>query len=36
MKLTEAYDMSAKTVHTTLHKDLQLSKIQPGELFKLL
>jgi hypothetical protein len=31
MKLIQAYDVLAKTVHATLHKDLQLSKSWPGE-----
>ncbi len=29
MKLTQGHDVLAKTVHATLHKDLQLSKSQP-------
>ncbi len=31
MKLAQAHNVSAKTVHATLHKDLALSRIQPGK-----
>jgi hypothetical protein len=31
MKLVQAHDMSAKMVHATFHKDLQLSRSRPGE-----
>ncbi len=31
MKLIQANNISAKTVHATLHEDLQLSKSQPSE-----
>ncbi len=31
MKLAQAHDVSVKTVHATLHKDLPLSGSQPAE-----
>jgi hypothetical protein len=30
MKLAQAHDVSAKTVHAILHNDLQLSRSRPG------
>jgi hypothetical protein len=30
MKLAQPHAMSTKTLHATLHKDLQLSRSQPG------
>ncbi len=31
MKLAQDHDVSAKTVHATLHSDLPLSRSRPGE-----
>ncbi len=31
MKLAQDHDVSAKTVHATLHNDLSLSRSRPGE-----
>jgi hypothetical protein len=30
MKLAQAHDLPAKTVHATLHYDLELSRSRPG------